>query len=350
LQIPPKDNEIEVSVFGRGFGECLVISCGTNEFVVVDSFKNKETGNPIALDYMDAIGLPHSAIKQVVLTHWHQDHIAGISDVLNKASSDAKLVISPVIRKEKFLEYMAIGMAEKSNSVYEFGKVLNFIKFNRDRIIIPSPNRPVFPYKESDVEICTLSPNDVDLIEYIDALIVPDEKRKTSYSFPEDNRLSIVMLVKFGTDGVLLGSDLEDTIKCNSGWKGLVSNYYYINNKPSLIKIPHHGSSGAHNNDLWNNILIDNPLSVLTVFNKGKKLPQDEDINRIKSLSKSLFVVGRHTIKDKNLMRKAKSHLPNINISAVPTSIGLSRFRRIIGENEWHVELYGSATEYSVPY
>ena len=40
-QKTPDINEIELSVFGRGFGECIVISCGLNEYIVVDSFISK---------------------------------------------------------------------------------------------------------------------------------------------------------------------------------------------------------------------------------------------------------------------------------------------------------------------
>jgi hypothetical protein len=345
IQKPPKNNEIELSVFGRGFGECLVASCGLNEFVIVDSFINNETGNPIALDYMNAIGLSSVAIKQVVLTHWHQDHITGIAEVLRNASPNAKLVVSPIIQKEKFLKYMTIGINEKVESTAEFGKVIDFMKNNKGRIIVPGPNRLVFPYKESGVEIYALSPNDSDLIEYIDAIMMPDEQRKTSYSFPESNSLSIVMLIKFGSDGILLGGDLENTRNSNSGWKGLVSNYYHTDNKPSLIKIPHHGSSGAHNDDLWNSILNDKPLSVLTVFNKSVKLPKDDDINRIKALSQSLFIVGKRAAKNRVLEKKAKAHLPNVKITSIPTKIGLSRFRRAIDKNEWDVEIFGSAEE-----
>ena len=112
IQKSPGINEIELSVFGRGYGECLVISCGSKEFIVVDSFKNSETGNPIALDYLETMGISSNAIKQIVLTHWHQDHITGISEILQKASPDAKLVISPIIKKEKFYEYISIGLKE----------------------------------------------------------------------------------------------------------------------------------------------------------------------------------------------------------------------------------------------
>ena len=81
LKIKPSLQELELSVFGRGFGECIILSCGNNDFIVVDSFVNPETNQPIALDYIKAIGLQPSAIKQVIVTHWHQDHIEGLVNI-----------------------------------------------------------------------------------------------------------------------------------------------------------------------------------------------------------------------------------------------------------------------------
>jgi len=273
-----------------------------------------------------------------------QDHITGISNILQEASHEAKLVISPIIQQEKFLEYIAIGLKEKVESTAEFGKVIDFIKKNSSRVIVPITDKIIFPYKENDIEVYTLSPNDVDLYEYIAAIMLPDERRKTSYSFPESNNLSIVMLVKFGTDGILLGSDLENAANINSGWKKLVSSYRY-NNRLSLVKIPHHGSSDAHNDDLWENILCDKPLSVVTVFNKSVPLPKNSDIDRLRALSQALFVVGEKTKKDRKLENHAKKVLHDVKIKSIPTKIGLSRFRRSIGDDEWTVETFGAVTQ-----
>ena len=90
-------------------------------------------------------------------------------------------------------------------------------------------------------------------------------------------------------------------------------------------------------------ILTDKPLSVVTIFNKSK-LPRTTDIDRIKALSQSLFIIGTHTIKNRGIEKKVKKHnLPNAKITSIPTGIGVSRFRRLIGKNEWNIELFGAA-------
>lgn len=71
---PPEYNEYEVAVFGRGYGESIVLSCGNRDFIIVDSFINPDTGRPIALDYLDCMNIKYDRIKQVIITHWHDDH------------------------------------------------------------------------------------------------------------------------------------------------------------------------------------------------------------------------------------------------------------------------------------
>jgi len=67
---------------------------------------------------------------------------------------------------------MTIGTTEKSESTAEFKKVISFMKNNIDRIVLPAPNKVVFQYKENCIEVCSLSPNDADLIEYINSTTI----------------------------------------------------------------------------------------------------------------------------------------------------------------------------------
>ena len=126
LKIKPAKNELDFCVFGRGFGECIVIGIG-EEYVVIDSFNNPLTHNPIALDYLDAIGVSFTQIKDVIISHWHTDHIAGISTILD-ASTNVKVVLSPIIYEDKFNKYINLGITQKQYSTSEFAKVLQYIE------------------------------------------------------------------------------------------------------------------------------------------------------------------------------------------------------------------------------
>lgn len=349
FQTPPKTDEIEITVFGKGFGECIVLSCGHNEFIVIDSFVNDDTKNAIAIDYMAWIGLPVSSIKRVVLTHWHQDHIAGISQILNQADKDVKLVLSPIIKKEKFNEYMALGFKGNNPSTREFKNVYDFLLKNRgENLVLAGEHTRAYSNERLDnAEVFTLSPRDADVFNYLQSIIMPPENLKTSYSFPEDNLLSIVMLMKYGDDGFLFGSDMETKSNTNMGWKAIAKNYEHSRTRPSVFKVPHHGSENGHCDDVWNEILKEFPISILTVYNKGHKLPKDEDVERIKNLSSNLYVVGEKSKKAKEIISKARKVLNDVNISVIPTDIGIVRYRKNMKTREYTVEHFGTVSVFN---
>ncbi len=349
LQIPPKTSEIEISVFGRGYGECIVLHCGNNEFIVVDSFINAYTKNPICLDYLSSMGIPSTSIKRVVVTHWHKDHIEGIDKVLEQSSPDAKIVLSPIIREEKFHEYLQLGISEGNESTSVFAKVYDYIeKTGGQNVVLATQHARIYcNEKMNNAEIHTLSPQDSDLFKFLKNIILPAPNQPTSYSLPDDNLLSLVLLLKKDSEGILMGGDLESTGTKNMDWDAVVENYEHTNTYPSIFKLPHHGSWTGHNDRVWKEILSEFPISIATAFNKGKKLPMPNDIERIKKFSKSLYVVGNKGIPNKELQNKAKKVLGhNANISAINTNIGLFRYRKDLVTGKYNIETFGAVNKY----
>jgi len=47
--IPVKQDEIEVSVFGPGYGESILVHLGAGKWVIVDSCRDNKTGETIPL-------------------------------------------------------------------------------------------------------------------------------------------------------------------------------------------------------------------------------------------------------------------------------------------------------------
>ena len=66
FRVPPNDDEIEITIFGRGFGECIVLCCKNQNFIIIDSFINPSTKKPIAIDYLNSLNLPLSSIKETL--------------------------------------------------------------------------------------------------------------------------------------------------------------------------------------------------------------------------------------------------------------------------------------------
>lgn len=327
LKTKPAPNELEFCVFGKGFGECIIVGVG-EEFIIVDSFNNPDTHNPIALDYLDAIGVSYDNIKDVVISHWHTDHIAGVSNIF-KESKNARVVLSPIIREEKFIEYISLGIKQKKYSTSEFAKVLDYIaKRGSNCVKCASSNTRIFGKTSlSNIELFSLSPQDSEVFDYVSSLVFEKIGQPTSYEYPSENLLSIVLLLKYGNDGILIGGDLETADSEDKGWDAVVNNYEF-EVKSSVFKVPHHGSETGHNVRVWKHLLCNKPTSILTSFNRGTKLPKDSDVKRIRDFSKDLYIVGNKVKEDKNIEHRVRKVLKGVKIESISNEVGLVRYRR----------------------
>src|SRR6516225_10111580 len=99
----PRSDELELSVFGPGIGESLVVHLGWGSWMVVDSCMNEARDKAVALDYLEQLGIDvASQFKLIVVTHWHDDHIRGISQLLGVARS-AIFACSAALNNEEFM-------------------------------------------------------------------------------------------------------------------------------------------------------------------------------------------------------------------------------------------------------
>jgi beta-lactamase superfamily II metal-dependent hydrolase len=100
---PPKANELEISLFGPGIGECAVVHLCDDEWMIVDSCRSIQSGNSVALDYLSSLGVDISTrVKHVVISHWHDDHIDGMAGIVREAVA-AKVTCSGALHCSDFL-------------------------------------------------------------------------------------------------------------------------------------------------------------------------------------------------------------------------------------------------------
>jgi glyoxylase-like metal-dependent hydrolase (beta-lactamase superfamily II) len=102
VDAPPALTEIEISDFGPGYGESLVLHLGENNWLIVDSCLDL-TGEPAPLTYLRHIQIdPATSVKQFIATHWHDDHIRGLGRIMRECTS-AAFVCSAALRTREFL-------------------------------------------------------------------------------------------------------------------------------------------------------------------------------------------------------------------------------------------------------
>lgn len=347
LRNKPASDEIEVTLLGKGVGECVVLHLGSGHYVTIDSFINPETKNPIVLDYIESIGASKEDIDCVVVTHWHKDHVLGIAKLAEVVSSKARFVMPAVIKDEFFTKFLNINdnqLNDQSPSA-EFHSALTTIMTRHLKIVLATNDKLIFGNDEGsrgNVNLFSLSPNDEQLLTYLSFLkkAIDAQVKRPSFIFSDDNSISTALWLDFLNDKVLLGGDL-----LKEGWKVIVENRE-IKGVASLFKVPHHGSITGHHESVWSHMLTGNPTSLLSVY-APSGLPTDTDKARIKTLSKRMLVVGaKAKVENRPDFFNKLKRCSTVKLRPLCGTVGLVRARKHIGDAlDWTIECFGKVED-----
>ncbi len=308
MEAPPKTNEIEVSVFGPGYGECIVVHIGSGRWLVVDSCKTSGNAAPVALRYFEHIGVNASEQAELVaITHWHDDHIRGASEIVEVCKS-AAVCVSDAFTRDEFKKFLsAFSTAKKSEygtGVDEFVTTLEHIRElgrrayrgSQDKRILNVPSEQLA--HGSSCEVWTLSPSDFQTMESEArfASLIPEARSTIRRATPgSPNNHSVAMWIAIGDVHIILGADLERTADPRAGWESVVSSTNRPNGEVSLFKVPHHGSENAHHDGLWATVLRSNVNAIVTPWNRNAGLPTATDLERLGAATANLFITAPST-------------------------------------------------------
>ena len=364
---PPALNEIEVSVWGAGYGEAIALHIGEGEWILVDSCINPDSQLPASLDYLKNLKFRvGEAVKLIVVTHWHDDHVRGISTVLNECKSSS-LVISGALRVDEFLNLVNLyskPTIQNTSGLDEFARAFQLLqkrkkqgtRFNppkwasADRLLYRDEIR--INSEIIEAKVYSLSPSDASVLkaQLAFARLLPKEnEHKKRVASPKPNHASVVLWVELGNEIILLGADLENTSDSEIGWSAILSGSTVTSEKASVFKIPHHGSENAHHNDVWVKLLWSEPIAIVTPFHPGRKfLPSPEDIKRITNLTSRAYATApakqrrprwsRGVVRD--FARQATRYMQVVDYGW--GQVRLRKRMNQVGES-WHVELFGDA-------
>jgi hypothetical protein len=363
---PPKLDEIEVSVFGPGYGEAIALHVGEGKWILVDSCIEPDSELPAALDYLHCLNVDvENAVKLIVATHWHDDHICGLGTVFDKCKS-AAISISSALDTEEFLALPVLyrePVVRRSSGLDEFVQVLQIldarkeqgVRFNSPRLALA--DRLLFhdhirlESEAVEAKVFALSPSDASLLQakLAFAELLPKEGPVRRVASPTPNHASVVLWIEVDNHRILLGADLERTADPRTGWSVILSDSAVICGKAGVFKVPHHGSENAHHETVWSVLLLDEPFAVVTPFRKGNKsLPTPTDINRINRLTSRAYA----TAPVKQRQRRWRNRVVSDYVKDVTRDIrdaycgwGHVRLRTKINgiDGSWQVELFGEA-------
>lgn len=351
----PASGEIEVTLLGPGYGESVVVHLGNGDWLIVDSCLDKlhpqRTAAPLL--YLRGIGVDvEQRVKYIVVSHWDDDHIGGIGDVV-EACPNAEFYASLAFSDPKFaafVEALADGAAYTDGAnIQNIRKALHLLH-DRGRVFKKAvPARQI----SSDPIIYCWSPSDLDEQEFLVSVaeMHPQALASLRKAIPRTSNLtSVVLTIEWDGASALLGADMEFSGDNLRGWGAIVSEIGKIGVRPgSLVKIPHHGSETGHDQRMWDILLEKDPISVLTPFGRGalkSRPPKSTDVNRIRGCSGHLYISARHQVMkrpskmDFGVARSLREGLINITTQKVP--MGIVRHRRISG-SDWACECFGAA-------
>ncbi len=299
----PLPDEFELSLFGPGVGECVLLHLGQGIWMVVDSCINASTKNPIALDYLAQIGVdPAAAVNCIVVTHWHDDHIRGIAQVYEVAAK-ARVVCSAARNTAEFQKvlgaagtfsdssgadhmYALFRKLESRSVTTRYGGGLTWALANM--CIYRSPRSTVHPLSPSSSTFNRAMHEFSQLIPPSIYQIGREKEQKKRAVSNRPNELSIALWIECGPVRALLGADLERGRDSKSGWRAIVNSTVRPPGKARIFKVPHHGSSNADQPQIWSELLDPQPLAVITPFRR-KGLPKDDDLARLSGYTPKLY-------------------------------------------------------------
>jgi hypothetical protein len=307
LEDPPKFDELEISIIGPGKGESIAIHLGVGDWCLVDSCIARNSQMPAAFDYLKRFN--NNALEKVHLilaTHWHDDHIRGLRKLLEVAPN-AYFACSMAISSQQFLELVSLSNSAVpvDSGVREFGDILELVRKRKNdpnalknhihSPIFATSNRRLLYLNNAKrsvtASVDALSPSDETLIlalEQIAKLVPQPQTRPKRLPSQDANHTCVVLWIKVGERNVLLGADLENTNHPGDGWNAVLATHQH-DAPAEVFKVAHHGSPNGDSDDVWQRLLGNDPVSVVTPYSSGKGLPQPSDLKRLCKRTQQLY-------------------------------------------------------------
>lgn len=295
----PSVGELEVSIFGPGYGEAIAVHVGCGDWLLVDSCL--QGGEPASLVYLRSIGVDVRRVTAVIATHWHDDHVRGLCEVV-RACTSARVCLSGAVSNHQFLvlarqRLPATRVSSGTREMCEVVELLQRRKLAGDPRWAPERvGQRTVVYRSPFCEVMSLSPSpasvDDSMASFAQMAPVTRQEHRRVVT-PKPNAASVALWIGGTTASAVLGADLEADQRADRGWSAALDLAPAERGKAALIKVPHHGSVTGHSDGLWDELLEVHPAALLTPFQRGsQQLPTADDRDRLCRLAPEALIVG----------------------------------------------------------
>lgn len=310
---PIEQDELEITVIGPGYGESTVIHVGGGDWLLVDSLgRQSRRSQHRTLEYLTLIGVdPATAVKWIVATHWHDDHIRDLEELV-RACHCSQLVVPSLLENVEAMEALKEFVPrlppfealdddptretpEFSNGVQSVTSAVAAHEWAHENVA-PRPKilyaKALDPLEDPSASswqrhIVAMSPSQAQHNKGLDDLITSIRRaidRKLAWvKGPDPNHASVVMWVQVRGVDILLGADMVHQARSDLGWQAVASAHERSPfGRGEVVKVPHHGGFSGHDEIMWTKLLEPRPIALLAPYERGNnKLPDSDDVERL---------------------------------------------------------------------
>jgi hypothetical protein len=295
------------------------------------------------------IGVDLQNVCAIVASHWHDDHVAGISS-LARDCANATFYLSGVFSDKDAKAFLAayggtiaVGQTAGTKELFKVASSHGDVVFAYQRTIVHEEK-----IRGKTARIVAFSPTQDAQVQTLTrwASYIPTTPNTPVTHAPSlgPNLAAVVLHVEFGNDAVLLGSDLEN--HGSLGWAEVIGDPVCSGQrKASVYKVAHHGSVTADLPQIWTQLLVASPVAALTPFNNGAvHLPNASDKRRIREATPKAYL-SSNASKRPTIPKALMKRMADISKDLTPKNAGFGaiRVRKRATATQWDVTLYGNA-------
>lgn len=276
---------LHLFVYGPGYGEGIAVALPGAGWLIVDGCRTPGDAALPLVDLLDTFLETDEAVDALLLTHPHDDHFHGFTDVLHEFLPHRVGLVTGGIGLEPLARALAEQLAQQDAARdAERGRaggvaaVLNAIDdtwLRRPESRLELYDGVVVPTSSPHTWVTVRAPAPHEVVELVNghAAVVAKRLRQRA------NELSAVIEIEFGATRVVLGGDLP-TLRSSgqavpSGWGSVMPR------RPELgahcaLKLPHHTSLEAFHPELHSTREVSDRAWVATPWSRGRGLPRTE--------------------------------------------------------------------------
>lgn len=322
---------MKLVLFGRGVGEGILCNYDANEWVVVDScygsssYENKAA----ALEYLENNNIPFEDVKLIVISHFHDDHIKGMLDIVKQCTS-ARIFVPQALSTKEFLTYITTiadvnATTAPQQGVSEIFKIFKEASRTGRLIEITKADVSLYFNAKTYSRVSALSPSVLECEDTLRYFLeqVNTLSESTSMELPANvknknvnNNCITLCISQNRNNDILLGADLEVHTDGRKGWSALTATQHAPQKSTSVFKVSHHGSVNGFCADSWGKLSVEfkKPIGVLTPYSR-QNLPRAEQIKVLQQYTSELYSTS--PVKDYPMEKSAQKVLDEKQVESV---------------------------------